>query len=107
MKPVNFAWTPLEGVTGVYQKDLGAFSGTIVGMIKMEAGGRLQLGEKNAIQLFFVLKGEGQANGENIETESALRLRPGTGVLSSSASSVEPIYFVLPMRSPAQNDHAA
>lgn len=108
MQPVNFDWTPLEGASGVYQKELGVFTRSIAGMIKMEAGGRLQLGEKNAIRLFLILKGEGQANGENTETETALRLRRGTGAPLSSSSSIELIYFVLPTRSkPAQNNHAA
>lgn len=110
IKPANFAWTPVEGARGVYKKILGVFTErvTVAEMIKIEAGGRLQVAAQNAIQLFFVLKGEGQADGVNIEAESALRLQPGTGVSLTSVSSIEIIHFVLPMLSkPAQNGHAA
>ena len=99
MKPKNFGWTSSDGQSSVYRKALGVFTerATRVDMIKLERGGQWQIAPENAIQLFFVLEGEGQVNGENVKGESAIRLRPGTGASLSSSSAVELIRFVMPM----------
>jgi hypothetical protein len=66
-------------------------------MIKIGAQGKIEIGEQNAIQLLFVLKGQGKANGVSLKIESAVRLSPETGVLLSSESGMELLRFVLPI----------
>jgi hypothetical protein len=98
-KPDNFSWVPSGGPSNVFTRTLGVFTErqTKADMIKIGAQGKIEIGEQNAIQLLFVLKGQGKANGALLEIESAVRLSPETGVLLSSESGMELLRFVLPI----------
>jgi hypothetical protein len=106
MKPQHFAWKPVphesEGFKA-YKKLLGVFSerGTLAEMIKIEEGGVLRVAPEDAIQLFFVVNGKGDADGRSWETESAMRLQPGKRALLEAAATSEIIHFVFPMLSTA------
>jgi hypothetical protein len=97
-KPVNYAWTPVDGESGAYRKVLGVFTEcqTVAEMIKLDAGGRFEVEARPVVQLFFVLRGEGEADGQGIKTESAIRLLPGTKLSLASSTGVELLHFVLP-----------
>ena len=79
-KPDNFSWVPSGGTSNVFTRTLGVFTErqTKADMIKIGAQGKIEIGEQNAIQLLFVLKGQGKANGALLEMESAVRLSPET-----------------------------
>jgi len=101
VKPENFRWKRIAGAGyggEVYRKNLGIFSDqeTRVEMLKIEDGGVYGIAPEDATQLFFVLQGKGQANGEDWETESALRLLPGQGTTLTSESSIEMLRIVVP-----------
>lgn len=104
MKPQNFAWKPVLSVSEgfkAYKKLLGIFSerGTVAEMIKIEEGGRFRAAPDDAIQLFFVVNGRGNADGKSWETESAMRLQPGKRAMLEAAVTSEIIHFVFPMLS--------
>jgi hypothetical protein len=82
----------------VYRKGVGVFSDreTRVEMLKIEVGGRLSIAPEDATQLFFVLKGNGQVNGEDWDAGSAMRLEPGEEGVLTSDGSIELLRFVLP-----------
>ncbi|KAL8740903.1 MAG: hypothetical protein Q9190_006442 [Brigantiaea leucoxantha] len=115
MRPRNFAWKLVqandesdsgsssdngeEKAGGAYRKTLGAFSEreTVAEMIKIEGGGRGRIEGHNAIQLCFVVRGEGEVNGQHWEEQAALRLHPGEGAYLSSKTEIEILHFVLPI----------
>ncbi|OOF90598.1 hypothetical protein ASPCADRAFT_135054 [Aspergillus carbonarius ITEM 5010] len=101
VKPDGFSWVKAgegEG-EGAWRKCLGVFSEreTRVEMVKLDEGGRLMVGKRDAIQLYFVLKGEGRVDGEEVWQESAVRLQPGDGAEFASEKGMEFLRFVLPM----------
>jgi hypothetical protein len=98
-KPGNYSWVPQRGTSNVFTRTLGIFTErqTKADMIKVGAQGRIEIHGENAIQLLFVLKGQGTANETSLDAESAVRLSPGTGVLLSSEHGMELLHFVLPM----------
>jgi hypothetical protein len=116
VKPENFAWKPCSNnktttPTGSASvKLLGVFTerATTVQMIRLEDGGEMRVEPSRAIQLLYVLRGEGLAalserkttQAVVIEEESAIRLNPDSEpIVLSSASRVDMIHFVLPMLS--------
>jgi len=113
LDPAAFGWkrqtgtsTPATSASGdVYKKNLGVFSEreTTAEIWKLEKGARLDLAERDAVQLFFVLSGEGQAGGQHWERESALRLQSGTGVILTTSSEVQFLRLVLPMLPEAES----
>ena len=102
-KPENYAWVPCKGsgsgTRNMSTRTLGVFTErqTRADMIKLEMGGELELLEDDALQLLFVVRGQGKAGEKVIEMESAVHLLPGTRVLLSSDSQMEIIRFVLPI----------
>ncbi|PWY80822.1 hypothetical protein BO94DRAFT_150291 [Aspergillus sclerotioniger CBS 115572] len=101
VKPEGFAWVGVaegEG-TAAWRKCLGVFSEreTRVEMVKLDEGGEVVVEGRDAIQLFFVLKGEGRVDGEEVRQESAVRLQPGDGAEFASEKGMEFLRFVLPM----------
>jgi hypothetical protein len=98
-KAENYSWMPTGGQSNSFTRTLGIFTErqTKVDMIKIGAPGKIEIDEKNAIQLLFVLKGQGKANGTSLKVESAVRLLPGTRVLLSSEDGMELLRFVLPI----------
>jgi hypothetical protein len=98
-KPDNYSWVPSGGPSNVFKRTLGVFTErqTKADMIKIGAQGKIEIGEQNAIQLLFVLKGQGKANGASLEIESAVGLSPETGVLLFSESGMGMPRFVLPI----------
>jgi hypothetical protein len=110
LKPQNFAWKAASDADArgkVSAKLLGVFTerGTKVQMLQIEAGGELRVDVTNAIQLLYVLHGEGfvtqpdeNTNPKTIEAETAIRLNPESrSIVVSSPSRVEILHFVLPM----------
>lgn len=98
-KPENYSWMPVDGPSNAFARTLGIFTErqTKADMIRIGAQGKIEIDEKNAIQLLFVLKGQGKANETSLEVESAVRLSPETGVLLSSEDGMELLRFVLPV----------
>ncbi|KAJ5137075.1 hypothetical protein N7448_005629 [Penicillium atrosanguineum] len=98
-KPDNYSWVPSDGSGNAFARTLGIFTErqTKADMIKIGAQGKIGIDEQNAIQLLFVLKGQGRANGTSLEIESAVRLMPDTGVSLSSEYGMELLRFVLPI----------
>ncbi|KAJ5660337.1 hypothetical protein N7507_006788 [Penicillium longicatenatum] len=98
-KPDNYSWVPLSTTSNAFTRTLGIFTErqTKADMIKIGAQGKIEIHGENAIQLLFVLKGQGKANEALLEIESAVRLSPGTGALLSSEHGMELLRFVLPM----------
>lgn len=109
VKPKGFSWKPSKSGQCVFYKNLGVFTEreTRVQSVRIEAGGKWQVDAENAIQLLYVLRGEGnaslnngQASPEAIQYESAIRLKPGSeSVVFSTTSEVEFLHFVLPILS--------
>ncbi|PYH97857.1 hypothetical protein BO71DRAFT_372482 [Aspergillus ellipticus CBS 707.79] len=102
VKPEGFRWKKVGGQgegEGAWRKLLGVFTEreTVADLWRVDAGGRVEVRGCDAVQLFFVLRGQGEAGGERVEMESAVRLVPGTGVVLTSAVGMEVIRFVLPM----------
>ncbi|RAL02597.1 uncharacterized protein BO80DRAFT_500868 [Aspergillus ibericus CBS 121593] len=99
VKPEGFRWVKVKEGEGAWRKCLGVFSEreTRVEMVKLDEGGRVQVEARDAIQLFFVLKGEGVVGGESVRQESAVRLQPGVGAEFASETGLEVLRFVLPM----------
>ena len=85
----------------MYKKTLGVFSEreTTADIWKIEKDGELEVKGGGAIQLFFVLCGAGEANGEHWERESAMRLQPGTSTILTTSSEIEILRLVLPLLS--------
>ena len=95
----------------MYKKTLGVFSEreTKAEIWKIEKDGKLEIQESDAIQLFFVLAGAGEASEEHLERESAMRLQPGKNATLTTSSEIEILRFVLPLLSEAEkktNGHA-
>ena len=102
LDPAAFSWKRFTGdnATGrVFKKNLGVFSEreTVAEIWKLEDGAELNIAHQNAIQLFFVLSGDGKADSERWEKESAMRLQPGKSVTLTTSSEIEILRFVLPM----------
>lgn len=97
-KANNYEWIPSEDLDADV-KTMGVFTErqTRADLIKIKAGKPGQVRGQNAVQLLFVLKGQGRANGDAVEAESAIRLPPSTGVEVSSESEMKLIRFVLPV----------
>ncbi len=105
------ASTPSIIATGaVHKKTLGVFSEreTTVEIWKIESDGKLEIKGRGAIQLCFVLRGQGEASGEHLETESAMRLQPWQSATLTTESEIEVLRLVLPLLSEAEetNGHA-
>ncbi|UKZ80872.1 hypothetical protein TrVFT333_008637 [Trichoderma virens FT-333] len=105
MSPVNYTWQPadkLANIDGmVFKKTLGVFTEreTRAEMIQIKKSGRFPVTSTNAMQLFFVLSGAGEADGQPWEEESAIRVSPGKGVVLSVHQDTEILLFILPMLS--------
>lgn len=84
-----------------YKKLLGVFSkrGTIAEMIELEGGGFPRVAPEDGIQLFFIVKGKGDVDGNSWGTESAMRLQPGMRALLESAATSELVHLLLLMLS--------
>ncbi|KAJ5661549.1 uncharacterized protein N7477_009165 [Penicillium maclennaniae] len=98
-KPENYSWVPLSESNNAFARTLGIFTEreTKADMIKIGARGKVQIDGTNAIQLIFVLKGQGTVEGDSLEVESAVRLSPETGIWLSSETGMELLRFVLPV----------
>ncbi|KAH8690238.1 hypothetical protein BGW36DRAFT_390430 [Talaromyces proteolyticus] len=110
IKPNAFAWKPYTRTPGhnVLYKSLGVFTEreTRVQMIRVESDGQWELRAENAIQLLYVLRGEGSVISVNagspqrMQVESALRLTPDSDSHKiSTTSEIEILHFILPMLS--------
>jgi hypothetical protein len=98
VKPENYAWVPVRGTSNVYRKHLGTFTEceSKAEIIKLDAGSRFDIAARDVTQLLFVLRGEGEAQGEEIRQESAIRLRAGRGLWLGASTGLEVLNFVLP-----------
>jgi hypothetical protein len=97
MIPDNFGWFPLSGDCRVSKKTLGVSSKreTRAEVIRIE-GSSWHVPVENVIQLFFVLKGSGSVEEQELEYESAGRLKPGIGAGLATAGHVELLRIVIP-----------
>jgi hypothetical protein len=98
VKPENCAWVPVRGTSNVYRKHLGTFTEceTKAEIIKLDAGSRFEIAARDVTQLLFVLRGEGEAQGEGIQQESAIRLRAGQELRLQASTGLEVLNFILP-----------
>jgi hypothetical protein len=76
LRPAHFAYLPMAGVEGVATKELGRFNerGLEIKQIRMDAGASYAVDGRSKSYLFFVLSGEGTANGELWGPQTALRV---------------------------------
>lgn len=98
VKPENHAWIPVRAMSNVYRKHLGTFTEceSRAEMLRLDAGSRFEIVAKGVTQLLFILSGEGEANGEAIQQESAIRLRAGQGLSLRASTTLDILMFVLP-----------
>ncbi|KAE8448049.1 hypothetical protein EG329_009814 [Mollisiaceae sp. DMI_Dod_QoI] len=99
MKVQNFGWVRDAGQEGVSKKLLGVFTEreTTAEMWKVDVGGKWEAkAQRNALQLLFVTKGNGEVDGEALERESAVRLVPGEQAVFSSSEEMEILRLVIP-----------
>lgn len=100
MTPEAFAWKRYGNEQAAYRKTLGVFSEREVRaeMLKVEDDGALELGGKDEIHLLFVLKGQGEVNGQKLQLETAVHLKPGTEAdFYCTGETLEMLHFVLPL----------
>ena len=71
---------------------------------KLEKEGKLDIGARDAIQLFFVLNGEGEVNGEHVEKESAMRLQPQQSATLTTEAELEILRLVLPLLEESESE---
>lgn len=99
MKPENYPWVPSKESPNACVRLLGVFTErrTSVEMTRIQDGGQFDLRAENAIQLLFVIRGQGKVGETTLEAESAVRLSPNAGSSLSSSSEMHLLRFVLPM----------
>lgn len=97
-KPQSCEWVESKEL-GADVKTMGVFTErqTRADLIRVKANTPTKLPGQDAVQLLFVLKGQGKANESAVQAETAIRLSPSTGVDLSSDSELELIRFVLPV----------
>ena len=98
MHPDAYGWKAVENHPGVWKKTLGVFSEreTRAEMIKIEKS-VWKVPPECATQLFFVLKGDGTADGNPFKAESAGRLRLGVAGEIGTETEIEMLRFVMPL----------
>lgn len=100
MTPDAFSWKRYGNEQAAFKKTLGVFSEREIKaeMLKVEDDGALELGGKDEIHLLFVLKGEGEVNGQKLKVETAVHLKPGTEAdFYCTGETLEMLHFVLPL----------
>ncbi|KAJ5975707.1 hypothetical protein N7481_009414 [Penicillium waksmanii] len=101
MQPNAYAWTKMKGYSGVWKKTLGVFSEreTRVEVIKIEKD-NWKIPAEDATHLFYLLKGEGLADGNDIKAEWAGRIQAGKAAEVSTDIELQILHFKLPMLAP-------
>jgi hypothetical protein len=95
INPDHFGWAPVAGMTGVGRKNLGTFTEAEIGaaMIRIDAGAHFVA--KGAREMFVVLKGTGEMQGEPYRRLSAVLLE-GDAATITADETTELLYFRLP-----------
>ncbi|KAL7790697.1 hypothetical protein V8C43DRAFT_285221 [Trichoderma afarasin] len=101
MSPASYTWRPADMDGMVFKKTLGVYTEreTRAEMIKIKKNGGFSVSSGNSMQLFFVLSGAGEADGQAWEEESAIRVSPEKEVVLSAHQDTEILGFVLPLLS--------
>ena len=92
-----FQWRRLG--EGSWRKVLGVFNewGTMAQLLKVENGGSLTIeGQVGTVKLFYVFRGNGEVDGEQVKPESAFRLKAGQHAVLSSDKHVEVLSITMP-----------
>lgn len=99
MHPDAYGWAKLKGFEGVWKKTLGIFSEreTRAEVIKIEKGASWKIAEDDATHLFYVLKGNGQADNQTIQAEWAGRILAGKCASVKADTELQILHFVLPI----------
>jgi hypothetical protein len=98
IKPATFEWLT-NGRGGVATKPLGVFSerGSSISMLKVEARASGTLDADSRIRIGFVIRGEGQANGQDIRKYTALSLKSDEACQIAAIDSIEMLVVGLPI----------
>ncbi|KAH8806006.1 hypothetical protein F5884DRAFT_755552 [Xylogone sp. PMI_703] len=104
MTPDNYEWKKVQGMNGVWKKTLGVFSEreARAEMFKINQGS-YEFSDEDTVQLFFILKGSGTADGQKLEELAAGRLAPGKGAKISTDGNITLLRYVLPILGRSEN----
>lgn len=97
--PTNFSWKPISSNNRVSRKALGTFSEreTKVEMLKVEASGSVKVGGDDAIHILYTVDGSGEVEGEQLLTESTVKLPANVTCEIKSEEGMELLHFIMPM----------
>lgn len=99
MHPESFTWRSCGA--NAHQKTLGIFSErqVTVKMVKVESDGNVHIdkGTEPSIQLIYVIGGEGRVGDESIQTESCVRLLPGSECVITGGRHLKLLHFTMPL----------
>jgi len=98
IKPANFDWLPEARQQGIATKPLAVFSerGCSISMLKVDAGASGEIETRACVRIGFVVKGEGEANGETIRKHTAFSLEPHEPCRIASRDGAELLVVGLP-----------
>lgn len=101
MQPDAYAWTKMNGYSGVWKKTLGVFSEreTRAEVIKIEKSSWI-IPTEDATHLFYLLNGKGLADGHVIQAEWACRMQAGKTAEIRTDTELQLLHFKLPMIAP-------
>jgi len=98
MWPDRFAYVPDLGEGGVASKPLGRFNerGLDIAQLRLAAGARYVAADAGQHRLFFVIDGNGDANGQSFERYAAIEVPRDAAVTLTAASELELYVIGLP-----------
>jgi hypothetical protein len=98
VEPPGHDWVP-AGQQGVARRGFGVFTEreTRLESIRLDAGTSWTAPAKRAVQLFFVLKGEGACNGQPYWRHGAVEARSGERANFAAKTATELLLLVMPM----------
>ena len=99
IKPANFDWVSDIAQQGLAKKLLAVFSerGATISMLKLEAGVSGGIDPRSCTQIGFVVRGEGDANGQPLRKYTALSLQPQEACKVTATDAVEMLVVGLPV----------
>jgi len=99
IKPANFDWLPVTNQSGVWTKPLAVFSerGSAISMLKVAPGALFAIGLRPSVQIGFVLKGAGEANGKAIRKYTAMSVEANERCTIAGSEEIEMLLIGLPI----------
>jgi hypothetical protein len=95
INPEHFAWMPVEGAAGVYEKLLGVFTerGTHGRRVRLEPGAKFRIAGRS---LYFVLSGEGRVSDARYRCYTTLLCERGEETTFAATTPSEILVLGLP-----------